>query len=66
MMNNLVFLVAVYFMYSGSILMYRSTCRAGCVADKAYNICIGELWAVKADGWISTIPTYRVYQLFSA
>ena len=43
MMNNLVFLVAVYFMYSGSILMYRSTRRAGCVADKAYNICIGEL-----------------------
>ena len=42
MMNNLVFLVAVYFMYSGSILMY-STCRAGCVSDKAYNIHIGEL-----------------------
>ena len=35
MMNNLVFLVAVYFMYSGSILMYRSTRRAGFVVTSA-------------------------------
>ena len=30
--------VAVYFMYYESIIVYRSTLRAGCLSEKAYNI----------------------------
>ena len=40
-MNNTVpkITVAVYFM---SIIVYRSTLRAGCLSEKAYNICVWE------------------------
>ena len=48
-------------------MIYRGTHRAGCVAEKAYNIHIREFKAitfVKDDGRVSAIPTYRVYKLY--
>ena len=52
MMNNQHFynfpriIVAVYFMEFESIIVYRSTRRARCLSEKAYNIRVREFSAV--------------------
>ena len=38
--------IAVYFTEFESIIVYRSTGRAGCLSEKAYNICVREFSAV--------------------
>ena len=59
--------VAVYFTEFESIIVYRSTRRACCLSEKAYNIRVREfspVTFVKANGRVCVIPTYRVYRLY--
>ena len=51
--------VAVYFMYFESIIVYRSTHRAGRLSQRLKHSGVLSHYV----GHVDTIPTYRVYRL---
>ena len=58
------FTVAVYFTYSESIIVYRSTRRA-CSLSKTFAFGNSEpLLLLRLNGRVGAIPTYRVYRLY--
>ena len=59
--------VAVYFTEFESIIVYRSTRRAGCLSERPITSAFESsqpLLSYGANGRVCAIPTYRVYQLY--